>query len=753
MASIPNKLLVKDESLFNQALPELYHLLAHQKYELSTIPLDNNLLKFKNNQLERQLFQSLVCDHQDKSNSSSYFSYSLLSFCIFYTGFALVKLVSSVVLYMQQQECLSSLIFQSSVLLILSVFLFGICCLTLKLHSFRMRSRTLFMVFSILVSTYLLLGDQRIYTEFTSYEYNSNHINHMLPILAFIIRFKQLFFNSFKHFLVLVIWTMVMYLALFIYAVPQRKTVTAAEFFILTFFLAIEVIDMNQSEYRMKQVFFRKIKDQEFLSNIHLDPDCFEHSNEDIHSGHEIVVKMCEEVQNNLKCASQISMCPDIREIFKSAFSAVEAIKRRIGKFGIFKDVVLNKHEEIDDEDREFIFQNYIDISNSSASVSSNLKNTHFLDNISMQNIFPFKNYGIEKFEHALVSIGINWNFDIWLIYSASGHSAFIMGKFLMKKLSLNETLNIPEAVSDVLFRRIEGGYEKNPYHNACHAADVLHSMLFFILNSHIVKHINDIDMISCIIAALAHDIHHPGLTNRFLVNTGDRLALEYNDRSVLENMHASKTFLLLNSEDSNIFLSQTAEIYFRARRLILEMILGTDMTKHFNFLSSFRTRAINLADISIDKEEDKTTVLSMALKCADIAHTAKSIELHRKWAELVCEEFFRQGDIEKQKNLSVSMYCDRDSTDVIKSQVGFLKNVCLPLYETWTAYLNSESINMHCLENMRRNLMFWESKCKARRATLQLLKDEDAMRSNSIFVSKRTNRVASWMNNMKDQA
>lgn len=45
------------------------------------------------------------------------------------------------------------------------------------------------------------------------------------------------------------------------------------------------------------------------------------------------------------------------------------------------------------------------------------------------------------------------------------------------------------------------------------------------------------------IIASLAHDIGHPAFTNRFLVNTRDDIAVLYNDISVLENMHCSRTF------------------------------------------------------------------------------------------------------------------------------------------------------------------------------------------------------------------
>ena len=46
-------------------------------------------------------------------------------------------------------------------------------------------------------------------------------------------------------------------------------------------------------------------------------------------------------------------------------------------------------------------------------------------------------------------------------------------------------------------------------------------------------------------------------------------------------------------------------------------------------------------------------------------------------------EEFFKQGDLEKDKGLPVSFLCDRENTKVNKMQAGFLNGVVIPLYKT----------------------------------------------------------------------
>ena len=68
------------------------------------------------------------------------------------------------------------------------------------------------------------------------------------------------------------------------------------------------------------------------------------------------------------------------------------------------------------------------------------------------------------------------------------------------------------------------------------------------------------IETLASIIANLGHDIGHPGLTNRFLINNKDDLALEYNDNSVLENMHCAIIYSILKKSECAILDSLSQE-------------------------------------------------------------------------------------------------------------------------------------------------------------------------------------------------
>lgn len=56
-----------------------------------------------------------------------------------------------------------------------------------------------------------------------------------------------------------------------------------------------------------------------------------------------------------------------------------------------------------------------------------------------------------------------------------------------------------------------------------------------------------DEEVVICV-AALGHDVGHPGLNNAFLVSTNQSLALVYNDNAVLENYHAYITFRTISA-------------------------------------------------------------------------------------------------------------------------------------------------------------------------------------------------------------
>ena len=199
------------------------------------------------------------------------------------------------------------------------------------------------------------------------------------------------------------------------------------------------------------------------------------------------------------------------------------------------------------------------------------------------------------------------------------------------------------------LSRIDEGYYRDNPYHNALHAADVCANVDYFIRQPNLARHLNHIDRLSALVAAVIHDMGHPGVNNTFLEATRHELAILYNDVSVLENHHVAAAFKLLKNKDLDWTRNMPLDDYKDFRETVVQMVLGTDMRAHFEHLTKFKSK---LAGDGFAKEggldrKDTRLLLTMALHAADICNPAKPVPIATTWARRSMDEFFKQGDKE----------------------------------------------------------------------------------------------------------
>lgn len=222
----------------------------------------------------------------------------------------------------------------------------------------------------------------------------------------------------------------------------------------------------------------------------------------------------------------------------------------------------------------------------------------------------------------------------------------------------------------------MEEGYcrYRNPYHNNLHAADVTQTMHYMLCQTGLMNWLTDLEIFATILAALIHDYEHTGTTNNFHVMSGSDTALLYNDRAVLENHHLSASFKVMKDDDCNILSNLSKDDYRDLRTLVIDMVLSTDMSFHFSQLKNMKN-LLTLPEPVIDKSK----ALSLVLHCCDISHPAKKWQIHHRWTMLLLEEFFRQGDLERELGLPFSPLCDRNNTLVAESQIGFIDFILHP--------------------------------------------------------------------------
>lgn len=275
------------------------------------------------------------------------------------------------------------------------------------------------------------------------------------------------------------------------------------------------------------------------------------------------------------------------------------------------------------------------------------------------------------------------WSFDVFALNEASGEHAlkFIFYE-LLTRYDLISRFKIPISAVVSFVEALEVGYSKhkNPYHNLMHAADVTQTVHYLLLKTGMVHWLTELEIFAMIFAAAVHDYEHTGTTNNFHIQTRSDTAILYNDRSVLESHHVSAAYRLLQDDDEmNILYNLSKDDWRELRALVVEMVLATDMSCHFQQVKAMKNFLQQPEGI------DKPKALSLLLHTADISHPAKSWDLHHRWTTSLLEEFFRQGDKEAELGLPFSPLCDRKSTMVAQSQIGFIDFIVVPTFTVLT--------------------------------------------------------------------
>jgi len=245
--------------------------------------------------------------------------------------------------------------------------------------------------------------------------------------------------------------------------------------------------------------------------------------------------------------------------------------------------------------------------------------------------------------------------------------------------------------------RTVEADYLLNPYHNNTHAADVVQTLNTMLQLGGKQYASSPLDLFSILVAAVIHDVKHPGLNNNFQINSRSELAVQYNDVSVLENYSITWLFskLLGQTRDFtvDIFSGLSNEQFSKARTIIIRSVLETDMTHHFALLKKMGIHQENLKGKDAEEwlhsytnegvnYDPSMDMLCFLLHQADISNPAKPFPLFVKWADSILAESYSQGDKEASLSLPVSPLCDRIATDKKQSQIGFIKFVVQPSYQ-----------------------------------------------------------------------
>ncbi|XP_026882868.1 cAMP-specific 3',5'-cyclic phosphodiesterase 4B isoform X2 [Electrophorus electricus] len=307
------------------------------------------------------------------------------------------------------------------------------------------------------------------------------------------------------------------------------------------------------------------------------------------------------------------------------------------------------------------------------------------------------------------------WGLNIFTVseYSNNRPLTCIMYAIFQER-DLLKTFKIPADTFVTYMMTLEDHYHSDvAYHNSLHAADVAQSTHILLSTPALDAVFTDLEILAAIFAAAIHDVDHPGVSNQFLINTNSELALMYNDESVLENHHLAVGFKLLQEENCDIFQNLTKKQRQSLRKMVIDMVLATDMSKHMSLLADLKTmvetkKVTSSGVLLLDNYTDRIQVLRNMVHCADLSNPTKSLELYRQWTDRIMEEFFHQGDRERERGMEISPMCDKHTASVEKSQVGFIDYIVHPLWETWADLVHPDAQDI--LDTLEDNRNWYQS-------------------------------------------
>ncbi|KAL1501286.1 hypothetical protein ABEB36_006635 [Hypothenemus hampei] len=261
----------------------------------------------------------------------------------------------------------------------------------------------------------------------------------------------------------------------------------------------------------------------------------------------------------------------------------------------------------------------------------------------------------------------------------------------------------------------VKKNYRRVPYHNWTHGFSVANSMYCILKRSEGCFKINE--CLALLTGALCHDLDHRGKNNKFMSDIESPLAAIYST-STMEHHHFNQTVTILQQEGHNIFTKLSSNDYKQVLGYLKHCILATDLAMFFPNKARLMT-IVEKGNFSWSSTDHRLLLQAISMTGADLSASAKPWDVQVKTVKVIFEEFYQQGDAEREAGRCPIPMMDRHQQDEQpSSQVGFLNGICLPCYKL----LNTLIPDCHPLLDMcENNLKRWQKideEIKERRLT-----------------------------------
>ncbi|TMW56558.1 hypothetical protein Poli38472_006568 [Pythium oligandrum] len=257
-----------------------------------------------------------------------------------------------------------------------------------------------------------------------------------------------------------------------------------------------------------------------------------------------------------------------------------------------------------------------------------------------------------------------------------SNADIFISITVIFRVFNFLDIFHIPGDKFATFLSHVASHYRPNPFHNFQHAFQVMHTT-YIMIRRECSSYFSSLDIFTMLIAALCHDIDHPGNNNDFEVKSLSQMALTHNDDAVLERHHCRVTFIILGHASANILENLPRDTFLKVRRLIIHCILATDMSKHFEKCKALE--GLTKRHLA----EKKYVFMAILLHASDLSGQALPYDQAIRWGMRVLTEFQNQAKSEAEMNVPVDSFMTNlhQMKTRITVQMNFINYVLRPIW------------------------------------------------------------------------
>ncbi|CBZ53500.1 conserved hypothetical protein [Neospora caninum Liverpool] len=276
----------------------------------------------------------------------------------------------------------------------------------------------------------------------------------------------------------------------------------------------------------------------------------------------------------------------------------------------------------------------------------------------------------------------LSWDFHV---LNLTPSMATRVARDILHHFAVTAQVEVPGEILMGFAVALYKNYQPNPYHNFFHALNVAQICCLLMALPDVAAQFQPIDYFVLSVAALGHDLGHPGTNNLFVNRNNCMPSRLYQNHSVLENYHAALLFQILRNPRFNVFCSIPPQTFSSCRQRIISAILWTDMAKHFDMVARLKEKIEGEMVLTegIIVTLQKPYLEGLLLHASDISNPMLHFDLSYDWAVRACDEFFQQNKLEEKLGQPPHMpaFVEFDIFNVAKCQVNFIDFICRPLF------------------------------------------------------------------------